>query len=700
MLIEKCVVARTGLFQGNEFVFTKGINIIYGGNGTGKTLLAKGLLDVIAGSHEGSLLLDRDTLNSLYLDITITGDKNESLRIINNMDRYLRFEDSANNTLCEYKPGETAASSENYTEFLNLYRSLIPFPLTILKECCYVNSLSDDPEKNLISSGTLRSILLSDRSGFNLMAGLFENLTGANTPDTLINDNERTLRDIIKKIQLIEINHTRLKKLTNEKESVSAEIENIRSEIEQLSRRKTALISVSDDLLRIERLNAELESIKSEVECEKEKIENMTRIKSEAENSFPQFRDISIDDPDYLNSLQMIYIKIRNVNEKLDRFFIEKQSVKNISLISGAGINSALLAAGIASVFLSEGDNVNLTLAMLGLIAASVTLFIIFIYRLKTGISKYNQIVNEKQEIEEELKNLLLKGKFHLDGYRLDELYEFLLQYFEDYIAYMDIRNELDTCKAGLKDGAHLNQIRNKLEELNKEHKMLSGSIKEKLPDSADSHDIRFNQIFVEQELNRINGSSSELSIKLTSKESVLSQISIEIRSFREHTDELDTLNTMKNTIESELELLRGRKKLISLINDSITESAGCRINRLMKQLTSKTLDIFNNITDNRHVSEYDDIFINSMLNGTAKVESSGFRHMHLLLTAIKISLSEFFLDRDRPPPLIIDEPFQYIDEDRSSRLKKILEETSAKRQIIILTHHSGKEDWGNYIRI
>jgi uncharacterized protein YhaN len=67
---------------------------------------------------------------------------------------------------------------------------------------------------------------------------------------------------------------------------------------------------------------------------------------------------------------------------------------------------------------------------------------------------------------------------------------------------------------------------------------------------------------------------------------------------------------------------------------------------------------------------------------------------------SIKFALTDFFIDDKISLPLIIDDPFQFMDEERTLKLKDQITEISSRRQVIIFTHQKDKKNWGRHIEI
>jgi uncharacterized protein YhaN len=55
--------------------------------------------------------------------------------------------------------------------------------------------------------------------------------------------------------------------------------------------------------------------------------------------------------------------------------------------------------------------------------------------------------------------------------------------------------------------------------------------------------------------------------------------------------------------------------------------------------------------------------------------------------------LSDFILESGSAPPLIVDDPFIFMDDRRGENLERLLAEVARERQIIVFTQHGSLSD-------
>jgi uncharacterized protein YhaN len=128
-------------------------------------------------------------------------------------------------------------------------------------------------------------------------------------------------------------------------------------------------------------------------------------------------------------------------------------------------------------------------------------------------------------------------------------------------------------------------------------------------------------------------------------------------------------------------------------------EAVERRENRQMERLARKAMRHLNALSGNRFVGEIDESVIRSVVAGDS-APALNPAALHAVILSIKLALTDFFIDLGAPLPLIIDDPFLYMDDERARNLKAVLDDIARGRQIIIFTHSSAFKDWGNFIEL
>ena len=92
MQFVKCMVYKHGLFDNRVLDFSDRLNIVFGKNGSGKSLLARSMMDAVWGKFSDRKLLGDDVWNSLYLDLLFSLSEDGYYRICNTSDKNYRVQ--------------------------------------------------------------------------------------------------------------------------------------------------------------------------------------------------------------------------------------------------------------------------------------------------------------------------------------------------------------------------------------------------------------------------------------------------------------------------------------------------------------------------------------------------------------------------------------------------------------------------------
>jgi uncharacterized protein YhaN len=134
----------------------------------------------------------------------------------------------------------------------------------------------------------------------------------------------------------------------------------------------------------------------------------------------------------------------------------------------------------------------------------------------------------------------------------------------------------------------------------------------------------------------------------------------------------------------------------MNLLREAI---AGREEKQIMK-LAKTTGQNFHFLTENQYSDSINDDIIKRAIKGDSLVNEFNPSILHILLLSIKFAITNTFDDLEINLPLIIDEPFQQMDDQRINRFKKLLDDNSLKRQVIIFTRSTKYKDWGSYIEL
>ena len=454
----KCMVYRHGLFDNRVIDFSDRLTIVYGKNGSGKSLLARSMVDVLWGKFSERKLLGDEVWNSLYLDLFFSLSDSGYYRICNTSDKNYRIQYIQNNTekviysesKSEGQDNRVQEHFDNEFESRMLREFLGRFDCASFINSSFIPASSDIARDSFMDLPVLKRIILDENTGFynqylNMRkifdAGMVDD--GGLPPE--VSRFEDKKRDLEKKIQIMDIRDSRHDKLRREKNTLQREVDELNSSLNSLNSQKEILNKIIENLHKVEELKEEFEDIKDEIQSEQQKIKSMADMKTELDTMFPQFSEIDIADSTNLDRLQEVFNDIRNLNERIDNFYFRRE-LKARRLKRAAVAVSAGAFAALATVLIKNGFSFFKDLYLLiGIIAlACVAYAAIGAATLLTRRDRdLQKLEEEKKRFKERIMALMEKSKVVLEDYKLTEIYELLLQYFEDYVNYTERKKDL-----------------------------------------------------------------------------------------------------------------------------------------------------------------------------------------------------------------------------------------------------------------
>lgn len=697
------------------------MTIIYGRNDSGKSLLARAILDVLWGAVSEKSLLEKQIWDSLYIDISLTNSR-KRYRFTKNGERHFSIkkverekeieifnkekpEINYKNTVLDIfldgsgNDGDQIASYYSIMDLDSVITlSFLPPPVDLNRE-------------EILNYESFRHLFLDDKSKFysmnNQIMEIFDHERFDHRFNNLIfNDilkSEGEIRELEKNIQIIDIQNSKFEKLKRERQLIDDEISELSDELSKLRNRKTVMINVLKNLKRREVIIQNVDTIKNEIDSANEKVEQTTILKKEIEASYPQFRNFNETKRQNLKKIHRCYREIRDKNEKIDHFESKIQSrrkkIKN--LVISIFISSAIaifLSVNNIVIKISQSKQFILITGLLALSALSILiLMVIYIFSKKSR--ELNKLLGEKAGIEGNLQKILLENNVTLSDLKLESLYEFLLQYFEEFGEFTEKQLELFRMRDQLEDSSYIKKLKQDLYELEKEKKEIEEVINSDLQ-SIDEDTIEREQATINRIIISINNEIKMLKEKIKNKKNVLLQVLEEVQQHIDNHEQKLHLIEKKNILHDNLRSLNSHTDSMNYILKIFSEAIERREGKRLQQLIDTTIENFNFLTNNQYISLIDKDTIKNLIKENTISEKFNPATMHLLFLSIKIAITYFLIDSRTNFPLIIDDPFIFMDDIRAEKLRTILHEISKFRQVIIFTHSSSYRDWGGYIEL
>ena len=187
---------------------------------------------------------------------------------------------------------------------------------------------------------------------------------------------------------------------------------------------------------------------------------------------------------------------------------------------------------------------------------------------------------------------------------------------------------------------------------------------------------------------------------KVETKERIVQKIEDEFVQSSGNGNGTNALIDKKNSLDRILKKWRVNQNSLRFILQVLTSAVERSEEKQLKRLLESTRDKFHHLTGNQYVTTIDEEVLLRIITGGGVPEDLNPQLLHALLISIKFSISDFIMSGATAIPLLIDEPFQFMDDERCNRFRDLVSYISNQRQVIIFTHHSDKRNWGNFIEL
>ena len=259
---------------------------------------------------------------------------------------------------------------------------------------------------------------------------------------------------------------------------------------------------------------------------------------------------------------------------------------------------------------------------------------------------------------------------------------------------------DLNELNATIKDKTYFNDIKAILQKLNKEEKAVKGEMHKSIKSLEITYEISFSFENIDKLIKNINKTIEEQEDEVQIKEKILLKVNEEIASNPDNSGEVLILEEQCEEISMTLDKLHSKEKSICFITSTLDEAINNREEKQLNKLVNKSLETLNFLTGNQFITKINEETVKKIITNQETSFENNPMITHLLMLSIKIALTNFLNDIELTLPLIIDDQFLFMDDERGERLKDLVMNISDKRQVILFTHQSDKKDWGNYLEI
>ncbi len=710
MRITKCVASRPGLFNDLALDLPDGISIIYGRNGSGKSLLTRALVETLCARLDPRADAVPTPWDELYLELHLRNAQHD-YRFVRNGDRiYSIHRLSRNgetgvaqaelNAPFDLRDALESAKGDDDAELRRIYGridanafralSMVPSP---------TNNSADTKTDMPINQEALRTVFLEDDTQFyavyRAIKNSFDRSDLSKRMHSLVNAEmlrvEVRLKDIDKKMQIIEIQKSKSEKLMKEKRQFEEDIADAERRIAEIDSQTSLIHSTLEKIARMSEKSERIRSLSEELQ-EAEHRQQAVRSKEEwIEGKFPQFRGFNEVKKQNLRKLQETYREIRDTHIALENHHTARQTSKRRRHLVSTLLFALCLSAeywllgrktatffGIDKIYFMTGI-AGALLAFVG--AMYATLF------LPGHARVHRELLQKRAGIEGRLQDILHENGIELYDYRLESVYEFLLQYFEEYGEFTDGQLEVFMLKESLKHPEHLARLREEIEALSQESKSLTIEILNDLGSVKGYTRSEIDENALGACLDEMEEQRRSLISEREGLVKALAQAGEEIGVPVDQSEELASLQSERKRLESKHADLETHISSMDYLLGLFEEVISRREERQIARLVQSARDKFNYITGNQYITAIGEKSIRGFIT-EGRIADLSTAIAHLLELCASISLSEFLDEAGLSLPLIMDDPFLFMDEKRVNRLKLLLENVARNRQVIIFTQN------------
>ncbi|MCX8123603.1 MAG: hypothetical protein N3F66_05495 [Spirochaetes bacterium] len=692
MKLVRSTISKIGFAENKQTDYNDGLHFFFGKNNSGKTLIAKSFVDTLYPDNPS--LIDSDAWDTMFATFTLhySNTRIDIQRKGNKEIKILQI--ASNGTTLQEETFPLPVQNGNFPEhYLSKLRAL--FNKDAFSILSYIPSPLDAHYYNNDFSERIKTILLLDRS---LYYCAFTKLFYDKKNEThayhthLQAEIQNKIKHCRTKLDLIELKEQKQKKHLTEIQEAKEKIAVYTSQIAELQKKIEACNRYSDTLSAIHHVSQQVEAIDTQIKKLQEKIttiENYTRLIA---TKYPQFKDFSAEKRNNIHTMQNIYRQIQAISEEIETIIFEQEN-KNHALARNLLIINIVLALGVLFVFLkplfATGSMYRWILVALLILTqiSSVGYYLIY-----TIMHSFKKIVlplqQQKETYQIKLETLLNQNDISLDGITIDEIYEFLLQYFEEYNEYNEKQIDLLTIQKEVDESTSLDELNDQ---------------KRKLEDTMRSLHNTLNSLAQEIGLN-VGSGENIADIKKDLQNELEEKMAL-IVSLQKKCDDMpqeiiafdDEKNSILNEIaelEKELNTINEKNRLLTIITNSFTVAAQRYYNDKFAIFTEKIKTMVQDCTKNKF-GQIDEEYIKKIITNSTETSNASLKY-YVYVAAVFVLYE--LLQQELPHihlPLIIDDPFVLMDEDAMNDFACILAQWASNRQVIVFTHNSNIKKMG-----
>lgn len=504
----------------------------------------------------------------------------------------------------------------------------------------------------------------------------------------------KALSALTKQKELIEIKKMRKEKLQKEITAINRVLNRLSKKLKSLNDFKDTLNSISEKLSLKNRLASKINNSKKEVLESRDLKNRLNTLEKELKAEFPQFKEYG-EKISSLEEVEIIFNDLKNINEKIEREKTNSQNVKS----RGWKAAGAIIIFSITSlIFLGTKGETGLFPFIAGaavILTGSVVLSSFF----KLKNHDIESLLKEKETHQLKLSSALDNDRFTFENYQTEELYEFLLQYFDDFIRYSELQSEIKGLEEKIGSQPPLKETEKKLDSRNQEMIRLEREIIREM-ESLDPEILNLNsEEDIDNAVIEINELIAAAEDEIRQEDSIRKKIESEIIDYDRKDNSGTSYDHQLAEIGKEIKNLEDEIKALSFINKVTSDASLTWSSEKLNLMADKAWETLRFISENTGTglpADYKDRLSHIIKKGGNTRHLSGIPDNYIKIAIIH-ALGKISTAIKLFPPLIIVLTSQ--ESDNNSILKNLLE-LFKERQVIIITSAPVQGISGNLIKI
>jgi len=685
----RSVISKIGFAENKQVDFNNNIHFIYGKNNSGKTLIAKSFIDTLYPQEPSLIVADEwdtmfatFTIQSNLTNIAIQRKGNKEVKIFTATDGDTRAKELS----LQLPVVANSFSGDSHLERLHDLFNKDSFSLL-----SYIPSPLDNQYYAQNFSESIKSILLLDRSlyycSFKKIFFPTANQSG-NYYEHIADEIQDKIKHCKTKLDLIELKEQRQRKALAEIKALTDEI-TMHNEAIAIFQKKLKLLDEYIEILNAaNNVAQQLQAVEQQIASLKEKLEKIKKYEKLIAAKYPQFKNFSQEKRNNIHAMQTIYRQIQSVSEEIETCMFNHET-KNHKRARNLLIINVMFAFGILFLFLKPLFNAIalnrwLLLAILiGIQVVSAGYYII--YTMTHSINKLiAPLQQQKEEYQIKLETLLNQNNILLDSITIDEIYEFLLQYFEEYNEYNEKQVDLLTIQMEIDEQKSLADLEREKKEIESNYAFIKSQMDSFIQDIDYGHIETVEEAIAAKA--DIQHHCDEKKMMIQALQNKLKETPEEIADF--NNEKLEVENEI-HTLEKELYAIKEKKRVMTIVKDSFNDAVERFYHDALTVLTHTVKTMYPELTGDQfpHIDEeYIKKALYTSFDSTAPASVKYLLYVTVvfgLYTMLQQQLPRIQL------PLIIDDPFVLMDEDAIYNFTEVMQQWAHSRQIIIFSHNS-----------